>query len=359
MIATDRQCYLEEKATFRIVLCVFFFVMLSSWTAAISLANVEEDAEFVRLHLDVKPLAGWKKVEVHSGLCKGCMTYADEGEGIALLACPILNKKDLQEFMEDKKGNNQAMSIGKGVVSQGYDGTTASLVLPLKEGEGGALFIIQGECEGESYYKHVVPVYKKGVQMLAFNPKLLQRVEPMLRAFKNFDIPEKLPDLVPIIIDDQEALTEKYSAKRNWNLVLTPGWIERAPVMKASCLDGGDAMAYAKYILSDYTQLRITVRTSSKSAEEIAKNFYDNMKNFEKEFPDSGEFWSGVAEKNGTWILEKSQHKYKDIYYITSSNGLYSEIEIETLKNKSFKDGLDLLGRLRPDDPAIFPRSYE
>lgn len=350
----------EERMMLRIILFAFLVTCSIGVTEGKSFAFMNnDDAEFAKMHLYVDFPYGWKKGKINTILFMDCIPYANEEEGMVLMACPVVGKKHFHDHIKDEKNSKDAHVIGNAIVKRRDKGKTVFVSAPLKKGEGGAFFVITGDFDDDVFCckdKDRVLITQNGVQMLAIDPKLLQRAEPMLRAFRDFDIPEKMPIFPPIVIGDQEDLTEKYAAKRNWKLELPPGWIEMAPLMKASCLDGGYALTYADYILPEHMRLQITICPSQKSAEEIARYFYYTMK---KGFPRSDESCGAPVEKNGSWTLEALGGKFGRIQYITSSNGLYSEIVMETLNDHSFDPGRELLGRLRPDDPALFPRGYE
>lgn len=208
--------------------------------------------------------------------------------------------------------------------------------------------------------KYWVPVDKNGVQFVGLDPKLAQRAEPMLRAFKDFAIPAKFPSLSPVILFDQEELLEQYSAGRNWKLALPPGWIELAPFSRQYCLaQEGHPQAYARYIVPDKLTVTIKICSSPKSAEEIIRAFYDDEKRAERESPQNGRFCKEPVEKNGSWKVECATPQNNKILWISSDNGHYSEIEISALKGEYLKPAWELLGTLRTDNPEIFPHGYE
>lgn len=62
--------------------------------------------------------------------------------------------------------------------------------------------------------------------MTAFDPKLAQHAEPMLRAFSDFAIPVQFLPLSPFIPYNQEERQEQYSDRRNWKLEPASGWRE-------------------------------------------------------------------------------------------------------------------------------------
>ena len=152
---------------------------------------------FSRQYLNVKPPAGWIGQEA-SGFFRNCMAYAHEKEGILLQACPLADKHDLEQVLTNEKDEGAASLAGQSTVRQSDDGTTALFVVPLKNSSGGALIIVMLHTENENDDKYTVMVNKNGVDMPTFVPKLLQRAEPMLRAFKDLAIPVTLPVLPPI-----------------------------------------------------------------------------------------------------------------------------------------------------------------
>lgn len=345
---------------FRVILSALLFAIFSFMSATASFADIEAEAEFARLHLDVQPASGWKKEEISSSMFSTCVAYVNKVDSIVLMGCPLVDGNEFKQELKEAKENELGVVAGKGCLVGRYDGAMSTLYVPLKKGGGGAFFIIGADGDPLSDDKNIVTIVKNGVHMTAFDPKLAQRSEPMLRAFRDFAIPSKLPSLPPIILYHQEELLKQYSAKRNWKLEPAFGWVERAPACDPSCL-GRDAkpVAYAEYILPKIMDMTIKLCASSQSAQEIARDFYTKEKELEKEYPQSGESWNEPIEKSGTCIIESSTAKRRSIICLTSSKGMYSEISIDATKDASFKPAWELLGTLRTDNPKLFPQSYE
>lgn len=189
-----------KKTTALLLLLGYIAFGLQPLTAAH--AAEKNPAAFSRQHLNVKPPAGWIGQEA-SGFFRDCMAYTHEKEGIILQACPLADKHDLEQVLANEKDEGAASLADQSTVRQSDDGTTALFVAPLKNSPGGALIIVVLHVENENDDKYIVMVNKNGVDMPAFAPKLLQRADPMLRAFKDLAIPATLPVLPPIEFENQ------------------------------------------------------------------------------------------------------------------------------------------------------------
>lgn len=185
------------------------------WQAIPALAATGSNMEFMRLHLDVQPAAGWTKVVAPTASVADCVGYRGKKAGVALLVCPIAGEKDFAEVLADEKKSRTVVNADKCVISQGYEGMSVTIVAPLKKGRGGAFFILSlSEPVEENFYKCLVEVSKNGVAMPALDAKLLQKAEPMLRCFRDLAIPSTLPVFNPAIIADEDTLAEIAAHKR-------------------------------------------------------------------------------------------------------------------------------------------------
>ena len=73
------------------------------WQAIPALAATGSNMEFMRLHLDVQPAAGWTKVVAPTASVADCVGYRGKKAGVALLVCPIAGEKDFAEVLADEK----------------------------------------------------------------------------------------------------------------------------------------------------------------------------------------------------------------------------------------------------------------
>lgn len=74
---------------FRVILSALLFAIFSFMSATASSADIEAEAEFARLHLDVQPASGWKKEEISSSMFSTCVAYVNKADNIILMACPL------------------------------------------------------------------------------------------------------------------------------------------------------------------------------------------------------------------------------------------------------------------------------
>lgn len=86
-----------------------------------------------------QPPAG-KKEAIGSGIFAECMLYVNEAEDLALMACPMPDKKEFEEHLEDASKYENVQAAGQGYLSRRYDGKWDDLSVPLKNGDGGAFF---------------------------------------------------------------------------------------------------------------------------------------------------------------------------------------------------------------------------
>ena len=197
------------------------------------------------------------------------------------------------------------------------------------------------------------------MQFVGLDPKLAQRAEPMLRAFKDFAIPAKFPSLSPVILFDQEELLEQYSAGRNWKLALPPGWIELAPFSRQYCLaQEGHPQAYARYIVPDKLTVTIKICSFPKAPKEIITRFYDDEKRAEGNRPKWRILQKSLLRKTapGKWSAQLPKTiKYS---WISSDNGHYSEIEISALKGGVPQARLGIAWHVADGQPGDFSARF-
>ncbi len=56
------------------------------------------------------------------------------------MACPMPDKKEFEEHLEDASKYENVQAAGQGYLSRRYDGKWDDLSVPLKNGDGGAFF---------------------------------------------------------------------------------------------------------------------------------------------------------------------------------------------------------------------------
>lgn len=343
----------------RKIILVFLLWLGSAWCLAVpAFASENREAEFTRQHLNVEPPAGWVKEEVPLSDFQNCIGYRQQKEGIVLMVCPVVGE-GFEEILAAVRKEKLSGNVGKCVVLHGVTQPVETLLVPLKKRGGGAFIKIASTISLSDYHELLITVNKNGVVMPAFIPKLLQQAGPMLSAFKDLAVPSNLSDLHPVVNAKDEELVERFAASQNWKLDLPQGWIQRPPTVQVTCLDHGMPLTCADYLnMSKYSGVCITVCPSTKSAEEIAKTLYSKLKHRQKDSSDSGKYLYEAVERNGSWVLEQSNGQRKSIYYITSNNTLYSLIHIIGYRGGSLEPGKELLKKLQPDDPTLFPRSY-
>lgn len=156
---------------------VLMFVLSSH----ISLARMKKEGTgLLEHHLEVTPPEGWfKSPPMDKGLFDTCTAYARQDESVLLLACPAAeNQETFADVLADEKKDEESISLGGSVLQPGKG--MLSLIVPLKEGSDGAMFLIMGGSP--------------------LNQGLLHRARPMLAEFKDFAVPAELlgPDIDPL-----------------------------------------------------------------------------------------------------------------------------------------------------------------
>ncbi|EEO28173.2 hypothetical protein [Oxalobacter paraformigenes] len=147
--------------------CVLFCGFLQDAACA----GESRERAFSQRYLTVPPPEGWKRETKASGMFSDCIFYAPQDESLALMACPGFERdRPFAEVMADVKTGEDAMRFGRCVIYSNEEGVM--LHVPLKKGKEGAFFVIIEDNPA---------------------PGLIQKAWPMLRAFTDFDIPEKPP----------------------------------------------------------------------------------------------------------------------------------------------------------------------
>ncbi len=147
------------------------------------------------------------------------------------------------------------------------------------------------------------------------------------------------------------------SSSRPWALD-SLGWSEIDPGIEVGAIGDDKAESWAGF-RNGNVDVWIVISAVPRSAEEVARELYDNLKGLERDYPNLNADTPEPMERNGTWVVESVMGATRDIWYITASNGRYSLLNVSARRDRSLEPGKALLKKLRPDDPTLFPRSYE
>ena len=299
--------------------------------------------DFIKTHLDIEPPADWKKEPLER--FHNAIGYANRTMGICMMAFPLDDYRQYQLQTD----TDWSINFGRTMVHRPYDRNSEELIAPLKNSASGACFVLYN-CPPVREAAETTP-----------DPQRLQQALPLLHAFKDFDIPPLIPCAPGDTGSRKELLNRYYSNARSWRIALPPGWSEKAAEDEGIGLDNDYALEHACYRGPDGTKVYITVGASPRAIKELFSDFYNKKKaQFEKVLLRNFDDYMGNAlEKNGSWLLTTSFIQHKNLYYLTASKGFYSLVHIQTRKWRDFESGKELLKNLRPDNPELFPQSYE
>ena len=157
-----KKCFLSFS-----ILVVTCFSFLTSTVLA---KDEVKQIIFMQRYLTVTPPSGWKSVSLGSGMFKNCAGYITEDETIGLAACPFISNSTFTNVVANVKRNDGATMLGKSLIIKREDFTT--LFIPLKKRDYRAVFFI--------------------LKQTVTNTDILQKAQPLLKSFTEFDIPKEL-----------------------------------------------------------------------------------------------------------------------------------------------------------------------